>query len=207
MYLSSGSAGTAPRAQPRSGRRSCLEIAIAPAAVRIARQWTAEQFSAIDPPLSADCVDTAVLLVSELVTNAIGAVRLAAAASTVPPVLPTLPVPGLPVLRLGELSLGLRAPGSQAPGSQAPGSGPPLSLPGGPSPSGPARVWMVLTRLDEGVRIEVHDSSCAPLPPATGFDDEDAEGGRGLTVVAGLAASWGWQPDAFGKVVWCEGAP
>lgn len=189
MYLSSGSAATVPRAQPRARRRSCLEIAIAPAAVRIARQWTADQLSATDPPLSADCVDTAVLLVSELVTNAIGAVRRAAAAATVPPVLPVLPVPGRPVLRIGDLSLGLQAPGS---------------LPAGPSPSGPARVWMVLTRQDDGVRIEVHDSSCAPLPQATGFNDEDAEGGRGLTVVAGLAASWGWQPDAFGKVVWCE---
>jgi hypothetical protein len=31
--------------------------------------------------------------------------------------------------------------------------------------------------------------------------DED---GRGLTVVAALASRWGWRPEPFGKVVWCE---
>jgi hypothetical protein len=28
--------------------------------------------------------------------------------------------------------------------------------------------------------------------------------GRGLTVGAALAESWGWQPGPLGKVVWCE---
>jgi hypothetical protein len=53
------------------------------------------------------------------------------------------------------------------------------------------------------VRIEVRDSSPVPLPP-TCHRDADDETGRGLTVVAALAESWGWQPAAYGKVVWCE---
>jgi len=54
-----------------------------------------------------------------------------------------------------------------------------------------------------GVRIEVRDSSPVPLPPTCHRDAED-ETGRGLTVVAALAESWGWQPETYGKVVWCE---
>lgn len=147
MYTSRGHAGVLP-----TSRRNCLEIAIAPSAVRIARQWTADQLAA-EPAVRGDLVDSAILAVSELVTNAIRAVR--------------------GTWRLGDLTLA------------------------------DPRVALVITRLDDAVRIEVYDSCCAALPSA-GRRSEDDESGRGLTVVSALAADWGWQPDAAGKVVWCE---
>ena len=70
-------------------------------------------------------------------------------------------------------------------------------------PPAPARVCLVIVRRTALVRIEVRDSSPVPLPP-TCHRDADDETGRGLTVVAALARSWGWHPEASGKVVWCE---
>jgi anti-sigma regulatory factor (Ser/Thr protein kinase) len=140
MYtsLSSGTVA-ATRARPQS-RRSRLDLVSTPSAVRSARRWTADQLAGADPPASTSLIDNAVLLVSELVTNAIRA------------------------------ACGLS---------------------------------LVIIVLEETVRIEVCDSSRAPLPPSCHRDPDD-ESGRGLTVVATLARSWGWRPDACGKVVWCE---
>jgi len=148
------------RAAVRTGTRpsrSRLEIAVAPAAVRIARRWAAGQLAACCPPPSEEIADAAVLAVSELVTNAIMAMDR----------------------------------------------------------GGTSRVWLVIVRGAGTVRIEVHDSSAAPLPaeplPACPRDGADVdaggwcdEGGRGLGVVAALATRWGWQPGPLGKVVWCE---
>jgi hypothetical protein len=64
-------------------------------------------------------------------------------------------------------------------------------------------VSLVISRFVGVVRIDVHDSSPAPLPPACHHDADD-ENGRGLTVVAAIAERWGWRPEPFGKVVWCE---
>jgi len=180
MFSTSGSMPVAARVRPQS-RRSRLEIAIAPSAVRLARRWTADQL-AVDPPAGSALVDAAVLAVSELVTNAIQAVRAAA----VQPGGQAAPQSGRPVLRLGGLSLAAGAPGvTQA---QAPDS---------------ARVALVIERHADSVRIEVHDSSYAPLPQPCPHDDDD-ETGRGLTVVAALSVDWGWRPDQYGKVVWCD---
>ncbi|HUJ08004.1 MAG TPA: ATP-binding protein [Streptosporangiaceae bacterium] len=179
MHSTSGSTGVARSLAPRP-RRSRLEIAIAPSAVRAARQWAADQLAVLDPEPERDLIDAAVLVVSELVTNAIQAVRTA----EVPPVVPVAPVPGRPVLRLGDLSFG-------------------ASMPGGAAAPRIARVALVIERRDQTVRIEVYDSSCTPLPaPRDGDDDEET--GRGLTVIAALATDWGWRPDSLGKVVWCE---
>lgn len=53
-----------------------------------------------------------------------------------------------------------------------------------------------------GVRVEVLDGSPQmPRPRAAG---PDAEGGRGLGLVAMLAASWGAYREGAGKVVWFE---
>jgi anti-sigma regulatory factor (Ser/Thr protein kinase) len=60
------------------------------------------------------------------------------------------------------------------------------------------------------VRIEVWDSdprSPAPKDPAAdGIPDLEAEGGRGLFLVAALSTRWAWIPtqDPAGKAVWCE---
>lgn len=246
-YPSSGSADIAARAWTES-RRSRLELAVVPAAVRIARLWTADQLSAAGPapgPPSADLIDSAVLAVSELVTNAIQAVIRV---TTVPAVpggqAPAAAIPGstltAPVLASNALAGAARPPGTALPpgtagtvvarhvrtalpgrilsfgdlpyGPGLPGFGLPSGsvrpsgsmLPAGTAtPPPPARVSMVIARSPARVRIEVRDSSPVPLPP-TCHRDADDETGRGLTVVAALAESWGWQPEASGKVVWCE---
>ena len=242
MYPSSGSADVVARAWTES-RRSRLELAVVPAAVRIARLWTVDQLSAAGPapgPADADLIDSAVLAVSELVTNAIQAVNRVTAASRAP----AAAVPGSTVtaqVPAGHALAGAgRPPEAGGPagahavagtvstlagpvstvagpvGTALPGRilsfgdlpyGP--GLPGWPRPSGPvmpptpARVSLVITRCPARVRIEVRDSSPVPLPPTCHRDAED-ETGRGLTVIAALAQSWGWQPEASGKVVWCE---
>lgn len=55
---------------------------------------------------------------------------------------------------------------------------------------------------ENAVRVEVHDSGdgAPAVPPAT----QDAEGGRGLLLVAALADKWGVGERDPGKVVWCE---
>ncbi|KUN07097.1 hypothetical protein AQI95_11080 [Streptomyces yokosukanensis] len=52
------------------------------------------------------------------------------------------------------------------------------------------------------VRVEVADcSSRAPVPRCAGGD---ATGGRGLALVDCLADRWGWNPEGAGKSIWCE---
>ncbi|MYW64063.1 ATP-binding protein [Streptomyces sp. SID8379] len=54
----------------------------------------------------------------------------------------------------------------------------------------------------ELIRVEVHDSGdgCPAVPRPV----DDAEGGRGLLLVAALADKWGVGERDPGKVVWCE---
>jgi anti-sigma regulatory factor (Ser/Thr protein kinase) len=60
------------------------------------------------------------------------------------------------------------------------------------------------------VRIEVWDADPRPPAPndpaADGMPDLEAEGGRGLFLVAALSARWSWVPtqEPAGKVTWCE---
>jgi anti-sigma regulatory factor (Ser/Thr protein kinase) len=55
----------------------------------------------------------------------------------------------------------------------------------------------------DGVRLEVSD--LAPRLPGPPVLDPQAEGGRGLAIVAGLADAWGIDPIAGdGKIVWAE---
>jgi anti-sigma regulatory factor (Ser/Thr protein kinase) len=54
------------------------------------------------------------------------------------------------------------------------------------------------------VRVEVTDRA-GPGTPELRPADRDAEGGRGLQLVAGLAARWGWQRRRGGRLVtWFE---
>jgi anti-sigma regulatory factor (Ser/Thr protein kinase) len=52
------------------------------------------------------------------------------------------------------------------------------------------------------IRVEVEDPSS--LMPARRQAGTDAVSGRGLTIVAGLARSWGVEPGIRGKRVWFE---
>ena len=202
MQASSGSADVADRTWPKS-HLSRLELTVVPSAVRIARCWTAGQLAAAGPGGEAadeDLIDTAVLVVSELVTNAIQAVSVPAEA---PPSTGPVKLAGR-ILSFADLPLP-RGPGGRRPASAETAaaraasaalvSGLPLAV----SP----RVCLVIARFAALVRIEVHDSSQAAVPPPRPSDDDD-ESGRGLTVVAALAQSWGWQPGRAGKMVWCE---
>jgi len=55
------------------------------------------------------------------------------------------------------------------------------------------------------VFVEVHDR--APGHPMACEPGPGSESGRGLQIVAALAADWGWTPTADGKVTWAEIAP
>ena len=69
---------------------------------------------------------------------------------------------------------------------------------------GSTRGFLVgLTLTGSAVRVEVHDAGTA-LPVLQQATD-DAEGGRGLLLVAALSRTWGSYPrEQIGKVVWCE---
>lgn len=62
---------------------------------------------------------------------------------------------------------------------------------------------LVLSTAGERLRVEVHDPDSRALP--TLVDAEaDAEGGRGMALVAALADRWGVQVYDDHKVTWCE---
>jgi anti-sigma regulatory factor (Ser/Thr protein kinase) len=63
----------------------------------------------------------------------------------------------------------------------------------------------VAVRVGDGmVRVEVTDRA-GPGTPELRPADRDAEGGRGLQLVAGLAARWGWRRRRGGRMVtWFE---
>jgi anti-sigma regulatory factor (Ser/Thr protein kinase) len=54
------------------------------------------------------------------------------------------------------------------------------------------------------LRVTVEDNSPDPLPEQAGPLDPEDDRGRGLLLVAALAASWGWETTALGKRVWFE---
>ena len=56
---------------------------------------------------------------------------------------------------------------------------------------------------DGTVRVEVTDRA-GPGTPELRPADRDAEGGRGLQLVAGLAARWGWRRRGGRMVTWFE---
>jgi anti-sigma regulatory factor (Ser/Thr protein kinase) len=62
----------------------------------------------------------------------------------------------------------------------------------------------VAVRAGDGVvRVEVTDRS-GPGVPGVYSAGRDAEGGRGLQMVAGLAARWGWRRRGGRTVTWFE---
>jgi anti-sigma regulatory factor (Ser/Thr protein kinase) len=65
-----------------------------------------------------------------------------------------------------------------------------------------ASATLILECRGERLRLEVHDKSQAmPLPKSA---DCEEECGRGLHLLAALAADWGAVLTAAGKAVWCE---
>ncbi len=64
-------------------------------------------------------------------------------------------------------------------------------------------VTVTVTARAGAVRVEVADRS-GPGVPELRAADKDAEGGRGLGLVAGLAARWGWLRRGARTVTWFE---
>lgn len=68
----------------------------------------------------------------------------------------------------------------------------------------PGETVTVTVRAGDGViRVEVTDRG-GPGVPELRPADRDAEGGRGLQLVAGLAARWGWRQCDGQMVTWFE---
>ncbi|MET9064480.1 ATP-binding protein [Streptosporangium sandarakinum] len=68
---------------------------------------------------------------------------------------------------------------------------------------GPQGFLVTLTFVERGVLVTVQDPGSAriPCPRDPGLD---AVGGRGLGLVNALAARWGFHRDSFGTVIWFE---
>ncbi|MEU9626077.1 ATP-binding protein [Streptomyces luteogriseus] len=74
----------------------------------------------------------------------------------------------------------------------------------------PGRDFRLTLRLhaDRTLRIEVTDARGDRMPRLQGPAAQDAEGGRGLLIVAAYAHRWGvLETAAHGKTVWAELAP
>jgi anti-sigma regulatory factor (Ser/Thr protein kinase) len=63
-------------------------------------------------------------------------------------------------------------------------------------------VGLVMLLDDHAIRVEIHDGN--PAQPRLRPGDGDREQGRGLVLVAALAASWGVEPAGGGKSVWFQ---
>ncbi|MEV2252040.1 ATP-binding protein [Streptomyces sp. NPDC050147] len=63
---------------------------------------------------------------------------------------------------------------------------------------------LLILRRPQGLRVEVADR--CPKLPRQGGDEELAEGGRGLLIVAAVTDRWGYdpRPDGPGKTAWFE---
>lgn len=66
------------------------------------------------------------------------------------------------------------------------------------------KVHIYLERVENMIRVELHDSGDGEVRPADGVPGADEEGGRGLLLVAAVADKWGVGERNPGKVVWCE---
>lgn len=162
-----------------------LEIRPDPAEVGRARRWARSRLTGLGIGADEPLAETLVLLVSELVTNA--------------------------VVHTGRPAvLRLYLPGS----APEPASGPASGAPGAAGATDPAttdpaasdRAASDRAATDPAaaatVRLEVADtSSRAPVPRCVGGD---ATGGRGLALVDCLADRWGWHAEGSGKSIWCE---
>ncbi|MFD3789495.1 ATP-binding protein [Streptomyces cyaneofuscatus] len=66
------------------------------------------------------------------------------------------------------------------------------------------RVKISLERMEQVIRIELHDSGDGEVLAADRWPGVEDEGGRGLLLVSALADKWGVAERNPGKIVWCE---
>lgn len=63
---------------------------------------------------------------------------------------------------------------------------------------------LVLTAEEKAVLVEVIDSSSEVPVVRDAYGDDDNENGRGMMIVAAIAAEWGVRPERTGKTVWAR---
>jgi anti-sigma regulatory factor (Ser/Thr protein kinase) len=163
--------GSVLAAPPAARRRRRIALAPAPESTSAARDFTVAT-------LRGWCLDAlvqdAVMVVSELVTNAIRHGRASADAGD--------------------------GVGSAVDAGRAAGPGSAVSASDAGS-AGQPRVELSLCCQGGRLICTVTDESS--MPPVLTLADFDAETGRGLQVVQALAISWGWRPlNIRGKAVW-----
>ncbi|MGW2473779.1 ATP-binding protein [Streptomyces sp. NPDC001665] len=66
------------------------------------------------------------------------------------------------------------------------------------------RLFLHWDSTETRLRVEIHDSGDGEVPETPHSPDPTAERGRGLALVAALAAKWGVGERNPGKIVWCE---
>nr|WP_018548274.1 ATP-binding protein [Streptomyces sp. LaPpAH-108] len=166
-----------------------LEIRPDPEEVRRARKWARSRLAGLGIAADEPLAETLILLVSELVTNAV--------VHTGRPALLRLSLPGgtgrPEPERSGETGETGAADEDAEP--EATRDAPDASDASDAAETG-------VTVVSATVRLEVADaSSRAPVPRCAG---DDSTGGRGLALVDCLADRWGWQAEGAGKSIWCE---
>jgi anti-sigma regulatory factor (Ser/Thr protein kinase) len=70
---------------------------------------------------------------------------------------------------------------------------------------GTASIRLSFQQVPGGILIEVTDGD--PRPPVPRVPSDLDGSGRGLAIVAGLSARWGWRPDGLGKTVFAVVPP
>lgn len=68
--------------------------------------------------------------------------------------------------------------------------------------AGTLTVQLVVTGLDNGIRLALSDGS--PRRPSVKNVPPDRPNGRGMMLVEALATRWGAETDGVGKTVWAE---
>ncbi|GHJ30660.1 ATP-binding protein [Streptomyces hygroscopicus subsp. sporocinereus] len=153
-----------------------MEVRPDPAEVSRARRWARSRLVGSGIGADEPLADTLILLISELVTNAVVHTGCPA------------------VLRMLFPAQSAGSGGNGGGGNGGGGNGG-----GGGGASGPfaGRGPGLGT-----VRVEVADAS--DRAPRQRCAAEGDTHGRGLELVDGLADRWGWQPEGAGKRIWCE---
>ncbi|MFD3512056.1 ATP-binding protein [Streptomyces sp. NPDC058657] len=151
-----------------------LEVGADPAEVGRARRWARSRLVGCGIDADEPVAETLVLLISELVTNAVVHT-------------------GCPAV------LRMLFPGGEGADGRGTGSG---AGSGAPDPGGPGEGTAPGVSGCGMVRVEVADVSARPPRPRHAEGDDT--NGRGLELVDGLADRWGWQAEGSGKRIWCE---
>lgn len=155
-----------------------LEVGADPAEVGRARRWARSRLVGCGIDADEPVAETLVLLISELVTNAVVHTGCPAV---------------LRMLFPGDGAEEADAESRAASPSASPFAAGAVANPGS-GVHAPARGGTV--------RVEVADASaCPPRPRRAEGDDTN---GRGLELVDGLADRWGWTAEGAGKRIWCE---